>query len=97
MEKFRTPKVETSSKLNRTTLKNDMKRNIMVRQIDKSEKEKKEIDYDKKRALFKRSGKGIQLSERENQLLEEMERQKAQAEEEYNKNRENRKSQGQLH
>ena len=74
-----------------------MKRNIMVRQIDKSEKEKKEIDYDKKRALFKRSGKGIQLSERENQLLEEMERQKAQAEEEYNKNRENRKSQGQLH
>ena len=97
MEKFRTPKVETSGKLNRTTLKNDMKRNIMVRQIDKSEKEKKEIEYDKKRALFKRSGKGIQLSERENQLLEEMERQKAQAEEEHNKNREHRKSQGQLH
>ena len=97
MEKFRTPKVETSGKLNRTTLKNDMKRNIMVRQIDKSEKEKQEIDYDKKRALFKRTGKGIQLSERENQLLEEMERQKAQAEEEYNKKQENRKSQGQLH
>ena len=97
MEKFRTPKVETSGKLNRTTLKNDMKRNIMVRQIDKSEKEKQEIDYDKKRALFKRTGKGIQLSERENQLLEEMERQKAQAEEEYNKKQENRKGQGQLH
>lgn len=97
MEKFRTPKIETSGKLNRTTLKNDMKRNIMVRQIDKSEKEKQEIDYDKKRALFKRTGKGIQLSERENQLLEEMERQKAQAEEEYNKKRENRKGQWQLH
>lgn len=97
MEKFRTPKVETSGKLNRTTLKNDMKRNIMVRQIDKSEKEKKEIDFDKKRALFKRTGQGIQLSKRENQLLEEMERQKAQAEEEYNKKQENRKGQGQLH
>ena len=97
MEKFRTPKIETSGKLNRATLKSDMKRNIMVRQIDKSEKEKQEIDYDKKRALFKRTGKGIQLSERENQLLEEMERQKAQAEEEYNKKQENRKGQGQLH
>ena len=65
--------------------------------IKKFHKEKKEIDYDKKRALFKRTGKGIQLSERENQLLEEMERQKAQAEEEYNRKQENRKGQGQLH
>lgn len=47
--------------------------------------------------MFKRTGKGIQLSERENQLLEEMERQKAQAEEEYNRKQENRKGQGQLH
>jgi len=47
--------------------------------------------------LFKRSGKGIQFSERENQLLEEMERQKAQAEEEYNKKQENIKGQGQSH
>lgn len=97
MEKFRTPKVETSSKLNRTTLKNDMKRNIIVRQIDKSEKEKQENDLDTKRALFRRTGKGIQLSEKENQLLEEMERQKARAEEEYKEKRENRKGQGQLH
>ena len=48
MEKFRTPKVETSSKLNRATLKNDMKRNIMVRQIEKAETEKQKIDLDKK-------------------------------------------------
>ena len=90
-----TQKIETSGILNKIALKNDIKRSIIVRQIDKNEIERQEIDLDKKRALYRKTGKGIQLSKEENQLLEEMNRQKAQSEEEYKKRQESRKGQWQ--
>ena len=79
---------------------NDIKRNILTSKITESEKEQKEADIAKnqrKRLLFKRSREGVELSQEERLMLEEMERQRMQSEYTYKDKRENRKGQGQLH
>ena len=79
---------------------NDIKRNILTSKITESEKEQKEADIAKnqrKRLLFKRSREGVELSQEERLMLEEMERQRMQAEDTYKIKRENAKNQWQQH
>ena len=51
----------------------------------------------RKRLLFKKSREGVELSQEERLMLEEMERQRMQSENTYKDKRENKKWQGQLH
>ena len=79
---------------------NDIKRNILTSKITESEKKQKEADIAKnqrKRLLFKRSREGVELSQEERLMLEEMERQRMQAEDTYKIKRENAKNQWQQH
>ena len=72
----------------------------MTSKITESEKEQKEADIAKnqrKRLLFKRSREGVELSQEERLMLEEMERQRMQAEDTYKIKRENAKNQWQQH
>ena len=98
--KERNSEMKSKSELKGISTKNYLKREIISRRIDKAEKKQQEVYITKnqqKRLLFKRVGQGIELSEEERKMLEEMEIQRMQAENTYMKKRENRKSQGQQH
>ena len=93
-------KIEIQGELKGNETKNYLKRQVVSRKIDKSEKEQQEVDIAKaqrKRLLFKKSREGVELSQEERLILEEMERQRMQSENTYKDKRENRKGQGQLH
>ena len=93
-------KIEIQGKLKGNETKNYLKRQVVSRKIDKSEKEQQEVDIAKnqrKRLLFKKSREGVELSQEERLMLEEMERQRMQSENTYKDKRENKKWQGQLH
>ena len=93
-------KTEIQGKLKGNETKNYLKRQVISRKIDKSEKEQQEVDIAKdqrKRLLFKKSREGVELSQEERLMLEEMQRQRMQSENTYKDKRENKKWQGQLH
>ena len=93
-------KIEIQGELKGNETKNYLKRQVVSRKIDKSEKEQQEVDIAKnqrKRLLFKKSREGVELSQEERLMLEEMERQRMQSENTYKDKRENKKWQGQLH
>ncbi len=93
-------RIEIQGELKGTATKNYLKRQVVSRKIGKSEKAQQEMDIAKnqrKRLLFKKSREGVELSQEERLMLEEMERQRMQAEYTYKDKRENKKWQGQLH
>ncbi len=94
-------KTDISQEIDKKSISiNDIKRNILTSKITESEKEQKEADIAKnqrKRLLFKRSREGVELSQEERLMLEEMERQRMKAEDTYKIKRENAKNQWQQH
>lgn len=88
-------KIEIQGKLKGNETKNYLKRQVISRKIDESEKKQQEVDIaekQRKRLLFEKSRKGVELSQEEMIILEEMQRQRMQLENRYN--RENKKCNG---
>ena len=94
-------KTDISQEIDKKSISiNDIKRNILTSKITESEKEQKEADIAKnqrKRLLFKRSREGVELSQEERLMLEEMEMKRMKAEDTYKIKRENAKNQWQQH
>lgn len=100
MAKYEERKSETPKKGDKPMTMNDVKRALFKSQITKTETEQQMEEMQKKqraRALFKRNINGIKLTEEEQRLVEEAERQKVQIEVEYKKRQEKRRNMGQQH
>lgn len=98
--KHKEKRLEITNRLGKTAVKNDVKREMIKRTIDKAETEKQQTDLvntERKRALFRKSRQGAQLSEEQRRLIEEFERQKIQAQDTYKSKKGKAKNQGQQH